>query len=401
MRGEKVVRIALIGATGSVGRSVVQVCKAFSERFVLHSMAACRNGEGLVNLQKETGCRLLVLTGENHPGIYGRKAHEETRWMCGDGALEQMATDENIDSVVVASSGVAAAGAVIEALRAGKRVYLANKESLIAAGQWITNEVQYENQLLPLDSEHNAIWQCLGKTCNCDDAQRLVLTASGGPFHDMPPESLLEVTIDDVLRHPVWSMGAKITVDSATMMNKGFEVIEAGYLFKCEPDRISAVIHPESRVHGMVEFRDGTRRMAAFVADMRIPILSALGYPDTLPFPFEICRHDVLPDFEQLSFREIDMKRFPCYRIAREAFERGGGHPAFLVGADEEAVSLFLRGKIPFCAIPALIEAALGEYADPVPKSWQEAIGVVGQGKRAVQKKMKETGKLWNQERRD
>ncbi|MGC9372046.1 MAG: 1-deoxy-D-xylulose-5-phosphate reductoisomerase [Thermovirgaceae bacterium] len=400
MRGEKPVRIALIGATGSVGRSVVQVCKAFPERFVLHSMAACRNGEGLVDLQKETGCRVLVLAGEDHPGIYGRKAHEKTRWMCGDGALEQMATDKNIDSVVAASSGVAAAGAIIEALRAGKRVCLANKESLIAAGKWITGAVQYENQLLPLDSEHNAIWQCLGKTCNCDDAQRIILTASGGPFLDVSPERLSEVTQDDVLRHPVWSMGPKITVDSATMMNKGFETIEAGYLFQCEADRISAVIHPESRIHGMVDFRDGTRRMAAFAADMRIPILSALAYPDTLPCPFETCRHGMPTGSEKLSFREIDMKRFPCYRLAREVFEKGGGHPAFLVGADEEAVSLFLQGKIPYRDIPALVEAALRDYDDTAPRGWEEAVGVVGQGRRAVQKKMEETGKLWNQEGR-
>jgi 1-deoxy-D-xylulose-5-phosphate reductoisomerase len=400
MRGKKTVRIALIGATGSVGRSVVQVCKAFPERFVIHSMAAARNGKGLLDLQKETGSKLLVLTGEDHPGIYGRKAHEKTRWLCGDGVLEQMVTDENIDSVVVASSGVAAAGAVIEALHAGKRVCLANKESLIAAGKWIIGAVQYENQLLPLDSEHNAIWQCLGKTCNCDDAQRLILTASGGPFLDVPPERLSEVTVDDVLRHPVWSMGAKITVDSATMMNKGFETIEAGHLFQCEPGRISAVIHPEARVHGMVDFRDGTRRMTAFAADMRIPILSALAYPDTLPCPFESCRHEVLPDLGQLSFREIDMKRFPCYRLAREAFEKGGGYPAFLVGADEEAVNLFLQGKIPYNDIPALIESTLREYADTSPRDWKEAVAVVGQGRRAVQKKMEETGKLWNQERR-
>jgi len=400
MTVKKTARIALIGATGSVGRSVIQVCKAFPERFVLHSMAAGRNGDGLVDLQKETGCRVLVLAGEDHPGIYGRKAHEETRWMCGDDALQRMATDESVDFVVAASSGVAATGAIIEALHAGKRVYLANKESLIAAGKWIMGAVQYENQLLPLDSEHNAIWQCLGKTCNCDDVQRLILTASGGPFRDVPPERLSEVTVDDVLRHPVWSMGAKITVDSATMMNKGFETIEAGFLFQCEPDRISAVIHPESRVHGMVDFRDGTRRMAAFAADMRIPILSALAYPDTLPCPFETCGGGVLPESEQLSFRKIDVERFPCYRLAREAFEKGGGHPAVLVGADEEAVSLFLQGKILYCDIPVLVEAALREYAGPAPRDWKEAVALVEQAGRSVHEKRKEMGKFWNHEGR-
>ncbi|MFP4482624.1 MAG: 1-deoxy-D-xylulose-5-phosphate reductoisomerase [Thermovirgaceae bacterium] len=394
MKGKETARrIALIGATGSVGRSVVQVCKAFTGRFVLHSMAAHKNGEGLLELQKGTGCRLLVMAGEDHPGDYESRALEGTRWLCGGGALEQMVTDRNVDSVIVASSGIAAVSAVLEALHAGKRVYLANKESLIAAGKWIIGAIQYENQLLPLDSEHNAIWQCLGKTCNCDEAKRIILTASGGPFLDWPPEKLREVTIDDVLKHPVWSMGEKITVDSATMMNKGFEIIEAGFLFQCDPDRITAVIHPESRVHGMVDFQDGTRRMAAFAPDMRIPILSALAYPDTLPCPFATCGDVSLPKAGDLSFRDIDMEHFPCYRLAREAFKKKKGYPAFLVGADEEAVNLFLQGKITYGDIPVLVEAALAEYADSDPQSWEESVALVDEGRRVVREKKNEKRK--------
>jgi 1-deoxy-D-xylulose-5-phosphate reductoisomerase len=393
MNEKKMARVALIGATGSVGRSVVQVCRSFPDRFSLHSMAACRNGKSLLKLQEGTECRILALTGEDYPGDLETQALDHTRWICGEEALEEIATDENVDSVVVASSGIAAVGALLAALRAGKRVYLANKESLIAAGKWIIGETQYENQLLPLDSEHNAIWQCLGKRCNSDGVKRLILTASGGPFLDWPIENLSRVRVDDVMKHPVWSMGRKITVDSATMMNKGFEIIEAGFFFQCEPDRIFAVIHPESRVHGMVDYLDGTRRMAAFAPDMRIPILSALAYPDTVKSPFDADVQTPFPEAADLSFRKIDMERFPCFRMALEAFKMGGGYPAFLVGVDEGAVSLFLQGKISYSEIPKLVEDALAEYSGYDPGNWEEAVAIVGQGRQKILEKSTEKEK--------
>lgn len=379
MRENPAMRVALIGATGSVGMSVVQVCEAFPERFTVHSMAARHNAEGLVMLQKRTGCRVLALAGEADPGKYGKIATAGTKWICGEAALGDLAEDPEADVVVVASSGVAAVSPVLKALQAGKRVCLANKESLIAAGKWILEALQYENQLLPLDSEHNAVWQCLGKKCSCDGVERIILTASGGPFLELPLESLEHVGVEDVLQHPVWSMGAKITVDSSTMMNKGFEIMEAAWLFGCAPEQVSAVIHPESRVHGMVDFVDGTRRMAAYSPDMRIPILSALAYPDVLPCPGKF-RKVGAADSRQLTFREIDPGRFPCFPIALDVFRKGGGYPAFLVGADEEAVRLFLDGRVRYRDIPAVIEKAVGSFAGHVPGDWREAVLLVEEG---------------------
>ena len=378
--------IALIGATGSVGRSVVSVCETFGERFVLHSMAARNNAEALVELQERTGCRVLALTGKRRSGEFEKRAAFGTRWLYGDDALVEIVLDREVDLVVVASSGVSAIKPVIEALGAGKRVCIANKESLIAAGKWISGSVKYENQLLPLDSEHNALWQCLGKKCDCDGVAKLVLTASGGPFLNRPADSLAHVTVEEVLKHPVWAMGSKITVDSASMMNKGFEMMEAGVLFGCEPERVSAVIHPESHVHGIVEFFDGTRRMAAFTPDMRIPILCAMAYPDILQWP-ESPEAPSVEEVSVMTFLEIDATRFPCFYIAREVFKKGGGYPAFLVGADEAAVNLFLQGKIAYREIPALIEKAIEEYSGHEPSCWQEAVEIVKEGGIRVREK--------------
>ena len=351
------INIGVIGATGSVGSSIMSVCEAWPDKIRVVGLAANRRSEKLLTLAKKF----------NAEKIY---AYEES----GDEGLEKLATDENIDHVAFASSGTQAIKALCSALKAVKNVSLANKESIVVAGKWVMPLVKHSEQLRPLDSEHNAIWQCLHGE---DKAfvRKIYLTASGGPFRNFTYEELKRVTPEMALKHPVWDMGAKITIDSATLMNKGIELIEAMVLFGLNENQVDALISPGSFVHGLVEFDDGSVKMLAAEPDMKLPAASCLFWPERF-FP---CNSFKRPEYNlhEIRFYEPDATRFPAIRIAREVMRKKGAYPAVLVGADEVAVDLFLKGEIAFTDIAALIEETLSAWNSPEPEKLEDAIEIV------------------------
>jgi 1-deoxy-D-xylulose-5-phosphate reductoisomerase len=282
----------------------------------------------------------------------------------------RVATHPEVDFVVSAIVGVAGLEATYEAVKAGKTVGLANKECLVAAGELITAEARKHNKpLLPIDSEHNAVHQCM-RGGRMEEVARVWLTASGGPFLNTPKSKFAQITVEQALNHPTWKMGRRITIDSATLMNKGFEVIEACRLFNLPPGRVEVIVHPQSTIHSMVEFVDGSLLAQVSVTDMRLPILYALTYPDRieseLKFP--------VADLKRLDFAPPDLDKFPCLRLAYEAAEIGGTKTIALNAADEVAVAAFLDGKIRFVDIPRTIKETLSETAEGHPESIKEVL---------------------------
>ncbi|NLD04997.1 MAG: 1-deoxy-D-xylulose-5-phosphate reductoisomerase [Synergistaceae bacterium] len=378
-------RLAIIGATGSVGGAVLDICKRFPERFEVVALAAQSNQGKLLELASVHNAKKLCLTAP----ISGTFKENGYRCVTGTDALCEIASDTDVDHVVFASSGVSAIKALQTALKEDKDVSLANKESIVVAGPWVMPLVKRKDQMRPVDSEHSAIWQCLREDHRREIA-KIWLTASGGPFRDHTKEMLERVTPKETLSHPVWKMGPKITVDSATLMNKGIECIEAMQLFDLPANKVSALIHPKSQVHGAVLFIDGTMKMLISEPDMRLPAAAALAWPDRLDlvssgFDF------IKPEKWDLQFREIDGSLFPCFSIAFKAGEMGGAYPALLVGADETAVQAFLDGIIPFTAISQVIEETLAKSTSASPGTLDEAIELVSTGERIA----KELCKNW------
>ena len=355
------INVGVIGATGSVGSSVMSVCESWPDKISVKALASNKRSEKLSQLAERF----------NVSKIY---PYEET----GQEGLESLALDPDIDHVVFASSGTAAIKALCSALKAGKTVSLANKESIVVAGKWVMPLVKHHDQLRPLDSEHNAIWQCLHGE-NKNFVRKIYLTASGGPFRNFSQEELRTVTPEMALRHPVWDMGAKITIDSATLMNKGIELIEAMYLFGLDESKVDALISPGSFVHGLVEFEDGSVKMLAAEPDMKLPAGSCLFWPERF-FPSESFKR---PGFvRDVRFESIDAERFPAIRIARECMRLKGAYPAVLVGADEVAVDLFMRKRIGFTQISGLVEKVLESRNWTEPASLDEGIALVDEGRR-------------------
>ncbi len=350
-------RIALLGSTGSIGLQALDVISAFPDRFRVVALACRGSVEVAVAQARQHRPRLLAVAD---PQAAGRAA-EALRGMgvevaAGPEAMAQCATLPEADLVLAAAAGIAGLPPVWEAVRAGKTVALANKEPIVVAGHFITAEAGRSGaQLLPVDSEHSAIFQLLlGQDRSA--VRRVVLTASGGAFRDLPAEALDGVTPGQALAHPTWKMGPKVTVDAATLMNKGLEIIEARWLFGLRPEQIEVMLHPESIVHSLVEFVDGSVLAQMANPDMRLPIQFALSYPERLP------RAEPAVDLARLGalhFSPLPPDRWPCLRLAREALAAGGTAPAVLSAADEVAVSWFLEGRIKFTRIPAIIEAAL------------------------------------------
>ena len=295
-----------------------------------------------------------------------------------------MVEEPSVDHAVFASSGVAAIKALQNALMRGIDVSLANKESIVVAGPWVMPLIKRADQLRPVDSEHSAVWQCL-RDAPKEEVSRIWLTASGGPFRDYSAAQMEGVTPEAALNHPVWKMGPKITVDSATLMNKGIECIEAMQLFGLPAERVGALIHPRSQVHGMAEFVDGTVRLLLSQADMRLPAAAAIAWPRRLPLA-----EDALPPIEprdwDLCFREIDEKLFPCFALAREAGRLGGAYPALLVGADESAVRHFLNHEISYRAIAEIISEVLEACGEKTPQTLEEAVALVETGEKMADK---------------
>ncbi len=379
-------RIGLIGATGSVGSSVLGVIRHFPQRFRVHSLAGGSNPRSLGKLCQEFSPPYATLWNEQ-----GRRLLKEnlrglpTEVLSGKDPLVTLVEDPQVEHLVFASSGTRAIPALKRALELGKTVSLANKESIIVGGPWIMPLVKDLEGLRPLDSEHNALWQCL-KGEDPASVRGVVLTASGGPFREASLEELRLVRGVEALRHPVWNMGKKISLDSATLMNKGFEVLEASQLFRIPLEKIHAWIHPTSRVHGIVHFQDGCSKYLASSPDMRIPAAVALAWPDRIPFLHAepSLQGEALPG--KLEFFEPDPERFPCLPLAYEAGRRGGAYPALLVGADEVAVEAFLEGSIGFLDIPRVLEEVLEAYSGETPSSLEEALSLVTLGRDMAQR---------------
>ena len=354
--------VVVIGATGSVGSSVLAVCEAWPEKIRVVGLAANKRSQKLQTLAEKFSVKKIC-------------AFEES----GESGLEELATMPEAEHVVFASSGTGAIKALCSALKAGKTVSLANKESIVVGGSWVMPLVKAPEQLRPVDSEHNAIWQCLHGERK-DFIRKIYLTASGGPFRNFTSEQLKTVTPEMALHHPVWDMGAKITIDSATLMNKGIELIEAMYLFGLKDSQVDALISPGSFVHGLVEFEDGSVKMLAAEPDMKLPAGACMFWPERY-FPAESFKR---PDFlkHEVRFYEPDAERFPAIRIAREVMRKKGAYPALLVGADEIAVDMFLKGRIGFTEIAGLVERVLESRSWPDPASLDEAVSLVDDGRR-------------------
>ena len=351
-------RVTILGVTGSVGRRALALVERFRDQFSVAGVAARgSNPESIVKLCARHRPRVLALYDPAAADVVARSLPRPLpEILKGPEGLVTLAAD--VDAEIVLSAIVGGAGLLptMAAIRSGKTLALANKETLVMAGSLMTAAArEHRVPLLPVDSEHSAIFQCL-EGHNRSEVQRIMLTASGGPFRTLPKEELARVTVAEALQHPTWKMGAKITVDSATLMNKGLEVIEARWLFDLRPEQVQVVVHPQSVIHSMVEYIDGSVIAQLGVADMGIPILYALTYPNRLPCDAD--RLD-LTRVGSLTFEEADTARFPCLALARRALGEGGRAPVILNAANEVAVAAFLDGKIRFTQIPELIAEAL------------------------------------------
>ncbi|HET9283631.1 MAG TPA: 1-deoxy-D-xylulose-5-phosphate reductoisomerase [Candidatus Angelobacter sp.] len=369
-------RIAILGSTGSIGRSTLNVIENNPERFQLLTMAAGSNVEAALNDARRWKPKILSLAAEQD----AEKARKQLRAeglgeieiVHGQAGTVRVSTHPEVDFVVSAIVGVAGLKATYEAVRAGKEVGLANKECLVAAGELITAEARKQGKpLLPIDSEHNAVHQCM-RGGRISEVERVWLTASGGPFLNTPKSEFEKITAEQALNHPTWKMGQRITIDSATLMNKGFEVIEACRLFNLPAKQVSVVVHPQSTIHSLVEFNDGSILAQLSVTDMRLPILYALTYPARIPSNL---RFNVL-DLKRLDFCPPDLGKFPCLRLAYEAAEAGGAKPIALNAADEVAVAAFLKREIGFTDISKVVGETISETKDRHPESIEEVLAI-------------------------
>ena len=368
-------RIAILGSTGSIGHSTLSIVEQYPERFCVATLAAGSNVAVAAEQVLRWKPRVVSMATEEGAARLRVKleaaGHEGTEILYGTPGTVAIATHGEVDFVVSAIVGVAGLEATYEAVRAGKSVGLANKESLVAAGELITAEAGRQNKpLLPIDSEHNAVHQCL-RGGRMHEVSRIWLTASGGPFLHTAARDFESITVAQALNHPTWKMGRRITIDSATLMNKGFEVIEACRLFGMPASQVSVIVHPQSTIHSMVEYNDGSILAQLSVTDMRLPILYALTYPERIESDL---RFDVT-SLKQLDFTAPDLVRFPCLRLAYEAAEAGGTHTIALNAADEVAVAAFLDGNIGFSDIARTVETVLRETPVAHPESIKEVLG--------------------------
>ncbi len=347
---DSITNLVVLGSTGSIGRQTLDVVRALPGRFKIIGLAAGENTTLLKEQIKEFKPQYFFQSKKNDQTDFPNQRYI---------SMEEMAAPPEVDTVVVATPGGAGLKPTLAAVRAGKKVALSNKESLVSAGSIIMPEaVEYNASILPVDSEHSAIWQCFeGEDKKC---AKIVLTASGGPFRGYTKKQLEEVTPEQALKHPSWKMGKKVTIDSATLFNKGMEVIEAHWLFGIPYEVISVLVHPQSIIHSMVEFRDGSTKAQLGVPDMRLPIQYALTYGERINNP-EIPGID-WTKIDKLDFEQPDMEAFPCLKLAIDAGKEGGTAPAVLCAADEVAVSLFLAHRIKFNHIAQLIAKTLDKH---------------------------------------
>ena len=348
--------ISIIGATGSIGRQTLEIIAHHPDKLRVIALAAGRDVDALTELAAHWQPKLVALFDPEAAKACSGKLNCPV--LSGIDGFTEIATHPEADIVVVAIPTAKALLPTLAALKAGKRVALATKEVLVSGGHLVTQQLRQSGELLPIDSEHSALFQCLQGE-DVSKVDKLLLTASGGPFRTKPIDELKQVTVEEALAHPTWRMGAKVTVDSATLMNKGLEIIEARWLFGIPAERIGVVIHPQSIVHSLVEFVDGSVKAQLSLPDMRLPIQYALLYPERHPCPVQ--RLD-LTKIGTLTFEPPDEVRFPCLRLAKLAVQVGGTMPAVLNAADEIAVNAFLQRKIGFMDIPAIVEAVMERH---------------------------------------
>lgn len=346
-----------MGSTGSIGTQTLDVISEYPDRLYPSLLTANRNVDLLIEQAlKFKPRRVVIAQSDCYNKLRDALAGEPIEVMCGQQAIADAAAADDVDIVVTAMVGYSGLAPTISAIKAGKTIALANKETLVVAGELITRLVkQYGSRLVPVDSEHSAIFQCLVGE-DPESVDKLILTASGGPFRTRPKEELYGVTRADALNHPNWSMGAKVTIDSASMMNKGFEMIEARWLFGIPSERIEIVVHPQSIVHSMVAYSDGSVKAQLGLPDMRLPIRYALNYPERLP---SACRKMSVADYANLTFEAPDREKFPLLDMAFDAIHRGGNVPCALNAANEIAVAAFLADRIGFMQMPEVVAEAV------------------------------------------
>jgi 1-deoxy-D-xylulose-5-phosphate reductoisomerase len=379
-------RIAILGSTGSIGRSTLNVAETYPERFQIVTLAAGSNLDAAFEQAKRWQPRVISMAAEADAETLRSQLKKagltQIEVVHGTAGTVRVATHSEVDFVVSAIVGVAGLEATYEAVKAGKILGLANKECLVAAGELITAEARKQGKpLLPIDSEHNAVHQCL-RGGRMDEVERIWLTASGGPFLNKPASEFADITVEQALNHPTWKMGRRITIDSATLMNKGFEVIEACRLFHMPPKKVEVIVHPQSTIHSMVEFVDGSILAQVSVTDMRLPILYALTYPERIQSDM---RFNV-SDLRHLDFTPPDLKKFPCLRLAYEAAEAGGAKTVALNAADEVAVAAFLDASIGFEDIPRIIEDVLSETKSGKLDTIAQVLEADAEARRCAQK---------------
>ncbi|HEY4933018.1 MAG TPA: 1-deoxy-D-xylulose-5-phosphate reductoisomerase [Terriglobales bacterium] len=387
-------RIAILGSTGSIGKSTLKIVEAFPDRFSVLSLAAGRNVELAFEQARRWHPKIVSMASAESANHLQDKLKKvglghAMEVVHGSPGTVKVATHPDADFVVSAIVGVAGLEATYEAVKAGKTVGVANKECLVTAGDLIVAEARKQGKpLLPIDSEHNAIHQCL-RGGRRNEVHRIWLTASGGPFLHTPRRQFAHITVEQALNHPTWKMGKRITIDSATLMNKGFEVIEACRLFDMPASQISVLVHPQSTIHSMVEFIDGSLLAQLSVTDMQLPILYALTHPERiesdLRFP--------VAELRQLDFSPPDLDKFPCLRLAYEAVEAGGAKTIALNAADEVAVAAFLDGTLGFEDIPTTIEAVVRETPAHIPESIDQVLDWDADARRRARKLIRVSGR--------
>jgi 1-deoxy-D-xylulose-5-phosphate reductoisomerase len=351
-------RIAVLGSTGSIGSQTLDIVSRFPEKFSVEVLIAGNNIDLLTRQARKFHPDVVVIGNTGHyPRLKANLRDTNIKVYAGAEAIEQVVMSSSVDVVVASIVGYSGLRPTVAAIKAGKKIALANKETLVVAGEFIHKLVgETGSRIIPVDSEHSAIFQCLiGETGN--DIEKITLTASGGPFLNWTEEMLRNVSPEEALKHPNWDMGSKVTIDSASLMNKGLEVIEARWLFNLTPEQISVIIHPQSVIHSFVHFKDGSVKAQLSVPDMRIPILYALTYPERQSS--DLPRLD-FKDYQTLTFTEPDLKRFQNLSLAYEALREGGNMCCILNAANEKAVEAFLSGKIGFLQMPDVVKYTMG-----------------------------------------
>ncbi|PKL82552.1 MAG: 1-deoxy-D-xylulose-5-phosphate reductoisomerase [Ignavibacteriae bacterium HGW-Ignavibacteriae-3] len=349
-------KILILGSTGSIGVNTLEIVRAFPDKFEIIGLTANSNIHLLKKQMEEFHPKTIVIADKKKSEELKKTIGNSCEVLSGNEGLLEIAKRNNYDILVSALVGFVGLAPTIEAIKLKKRIALANKETLVTAGELVIDLCKkHKTELIPVDSEHSAIFQCLNGE-NPSEISKIILTASGGPFLNKSKEEFENVTVEDALNHPNWKMGSKITIDSASMMNKGLEVIEAHWLFGLPKDKIEVIIHPQSIIHSMVEFRDGSVKAQLSTPDMKLPIIYALSFPER--FNFNAVATD-LKKINQLTFFEPDFDKFTCLKMAYDVIETGGTSSCILNAANEVAVEKFLSGKIKFNRIPDLIEDAL------------------------------------------